>query len=653
MRDKKTVLQQPPQRHMGVYVGICLALVFLYLFLSRLAPVRVGDGSEYYAMYLAWRDTLRPWMNPASFASYQQLYSEHGIADLVTIDWLQTAFPALQLGDMADFNHFWFYSFLAFLVSKTVSVTGLVLVPHQAFLALHWLLLCITGITAYRLYGKRGIGVFAVLTFFSPMLWFTDKVHTEVLTYCLTLMGIMFVFSRLYLAAALVIGIAATQNPSFALVAFIPFAYRFVLLRTQRFTFFEVCLVVATAFAVLAHPVYYFLRFGVVTPQLLAGGASLGSNLSTFYIWIIDPDLGLLPNWPVGVFFILTAMALVKWAKPEVGEGGNRAFYVFLAAFFLINFYAHSSTINLNSAGTPGVARYSLWYLPAFFPVVYFVARCLPFGRWATALWTLVLLALGVYGIQQNDPVKPEQYSSPSWLSSVIQTNVPGLYYPPAEVFTERYSGYGEAIKVLKPRAVLGPDCHKLFVFAGQRERIVTAPSSCALDLTKLENLVGTDFGNVTEDQYVHLSQAQLDATAFIMAPGTYQVGTSGNGTPVIGEGWFAIEPWGRWSSADATLVLPCNRAQPYAGKESIDLVLQVEKFADQPVQIRQGETILFDGPVPADNSIPITVKVDSCKTSMLTLNLHVEDAKSALERGVSEDPRTLGVGLRGVEVLR
>ncbi len=652
MRDTKTVLHQPQQRHMGVYVGICLALLFLYLLLSRLAPVRVGDGSEYYAMYLAWRDTLRPWMNPASFASYQQLYSEHGIADLVTLEWLQTAFPALQLGDMADFNHFWFYSFLAFVVSKAVSLVGLVLVPHQAFLALHWLLLCITGMTAYRLYGKRGIGVFTVLTLFSPMLWFTDKVHTEVLTYCLTLMGIMFVFSRLYLAGALAIGIAATQNPSFALVAFIPFAYRFVLLRTQRFTLFEVCLVVGTAFAVMAHPVYYFLRFGVITPQLLAGGASLGSNLSTFYIWILDPDLGLLPNWPVGVFFILTAVALLKWAKPRAGEGGDRAFYVFLGAFFLINFYAHSSTINLNSAGTPGVARYSLWYLPAFFPVVYFVARCLPFGRVMTALWTLVLLALGIYGIQQNNPVKPEQYSSPSWLSNVIQTNAPGIYYPPAEVFTERYSGYGEAIKVLKPRAVLGPDCHKLFVFAGQRERMVTAPSLCTLDLKKLENLVETDFAGVTEDQYVQLSKDQLASAAFIMAPGSYQVGTNGTGSPMIGDGWFATEPWGRWSSANATLVLPCNPAQPYAGKESLSLTLHVESFADQPVQISQDGNVLFDGALPADGLIPVKVKVDSCKTPILTLDVHVENAKSALERGLSDDPRRLGVGLRGVELL-
>jgi hypothetical protein len=82
---------------------------------------------------------------------------------------------------------------------------------------------------------------------------------------------------------------------------------------------------------------------------VLAGGASLGSNLSTFYIWILDPDLGLLPNWPIGVLFILTAALLTKWGRDSTGEGGDKPFYLFLTAFFVINFYAHSSTLNLNS----------------------------------------------------------------------------------------------------------------------------------------------------------------------------------------------------------------------------------------------------------------------------------------------------------------
>ena len=652
MRDKNNALNPLSRRHLGVYLGIGLAMVFLYLLLSRLTPVRIGDGSEYYGLYLAWRDTFRPWMTAASFASYEQLYLQHRIADLVPLSWFDTAFPALKLAGTADFNHFWFYSFLAFVVSKTVSILGLVLVPHQAFLALHWLLLCITGATAYRLYGNRGLVVFVVLTFLSPMLWFTDKVHTEVFTYCLTLMGVMFVFSRLYLAAALALALAATQNPSFALVAFIPFVYRFVLLRAQRFSFIEVCLVVATAFAVLAHPVYYFLRFGVLTPQLLAGGASLGSNLSTFYIWILDPDLGLLPNWPVGVFFILTAALLIKWGRDSTGEGGDKPFYLFLIAFFAINFYAHSSTLNLNSGGTQGLARYSLWYLPAFFPLVYFVARHLPFSRWITVLWGIVLLGLGISSIQQNNPVKPEQYEIPSPLSSIIQTQAPNLYSPPAEVFAERFSSYGESIERFRPRGVLGPDCRKLLLMGGPNRHMVTAPESCLVEPEKLARLVESDFPMLPDARYVRLNEGQFEASMFTFTPGHYAMVPSGNGLLALGEGWHAQEPWGLWSTGDATLYLLCNSAQPYANKKSLNLTLDVQPFAQQAVQVSQAGRVLFEGTVPADNLIPISLEVDGCRSPSLKVDIHVEDARSAADLGASTDSRKLGVGLRGFNVL-
>lgn len=652
MHDTEIIPHHFNYRHVVVYFVIGLALLLLCLLLGRLEPVRVGDGSEYYALYLAWRDTLRPWMGGASYASYQQLFSEHGIAELVTLDWLRNAFPSLHLGETADFNHFWFYSFLAFIVSKVASFIGLMLNPHQAFLALHWLLLFATCSTAYRLYGGRGVAVFVILTFCSPIIWFVDKVHTELLTYCATLIGIMLVFSRMYLAAAFAIAIAATQNPSFALVAFIPFTYRFILFRTQRFTLIEVCIVVATVLMVLVHPVYYFLRYGVVTPQLLAGGASLGRNLSTFYIWILDPDLGLLPNWPVGVFIIGTALILLRRKPLIASREGRKPFYIFLAAFFFINFYAHSSTINLNSAGTPGVARYSLWYLPAFFPIVYFVARCLPFRNWVTALWVIVLLVLGIYSARENNPVRHEQYSVPSWLSNMIQTDFPNLYFPPDEVFVERYSGYGEAIYSLRPRAILGPDCHKLFIFGGQRNQMVTAPSSCALDLMKLEQTIATEFPITEKDRYVRLSDNQLKSAILVMKFGHYPAGPSDGGSPMLGAGWLDVEPWGRWSTTDATLTLPCNPAQPYAARSSVDLILHVQSFANQPVQIRQDDIVLFDGPVPTDNLIPVQLQVEGCKVPFLTLGLHIKNAKSPRERGLSEDTRILGIGLRGIDVL-
>ncbi|MCK9912270.1 hypothetical protein MXD81_24160, partial [Microbacteriaceae bacterium K1510] len=58
---------------------------------------------------------------------------------------------------------------------------------------------------------------------------------------------------------------------------------------------------------------YYFARYGVVTPQVLAGGATPGLYLNIWYIWLIDPDIGLFPNWPFGLL-LLGAGALL-WSS--------------------------------------------------------------------------------------------------------------------------------------------------------------------------------------------------------------------------------------------------------------------------------------------------------------------------------------------------
>ncbi len=640
------------RKRIAAYFWIILATLLVFIWLGRLPPQRVGDGMEYYAMFLAWQDTLRPWMSAPSFASYQELYQSNHILGMLPASWLSESFPSLRLGATADFNHFWFYSFLAFAVGKMLHLVGLTVGPHGAFLALHFLLLSATAAVSYHLYGRRGVIVFFLMTLFSPMLWFSDKVHTELFTYCVTLMGVMFVFSRRYLAGAFCIALAATQNPSFALIAFIPFLYRFALQWRERFTLFEVCLVVGTAFAVLAHPLYYFLRFGVLTPQLLAGGATLGGNLSTFYIWIFDPDLGLLPNWPLGV--LLTALAIVlRFAVKDADErGGDRWFYLFILVFFLVNFYAHSSTTNLNSGATPGLARYSLWYLPAFFPIIYYVVRRYPARAALVYPIGVLVLLVGAKSISLNNPKGHEQYSVPSWLSNAIQTKLPALYTPPFEVFVERYSGVGEAINTLDRRGVLGPDCHKLALFAGDRRGPVTVPQHCLMDVEKLKVVTDT-FAIEPVERFVHLDETQYQQALLPVHPIKYSVGTAGAGNFVLASGWYDLEPWGVWSKGDlATISLPCNAVQYYANRDTLGMILDLSGFGSQAVTITQGGGILFSGKVGELKQVPLTLKIERCSARTLDLKIAIAKPVSPLELGVSSDPRKLGVGLAGFTLM-
>lgn len=641
-----------PDHGISAYVWIVLSLLFVFIVLWRLPPQRVGDGSEYYAMYFAWLDTLRPWMSAISFNAYQQLFLSNTIVGVVPGDSLAHSFPALKLGVTADFNHFWFYSFLAFFVAKVVGLFGVGLEPHTAFLGLHFLLLTVTAMVAYRLYGKSGVAAFLLMTLFSPMLWFFDKVHTELFTYCFTLMGVMFVFSSRYLLAAFCLAMASTQNPSFALVAFVPFIYHIVLRRAEKFTLIEVCLVVATALAVLAHPVYYFLRFGVLTPQLLAGGASLGGNLSTFYIWILDPDLGLLPNWPLGVVLTLAAFAFRVFASERTVGHSNVMFYVFCAIFLLVNFYAHSSTTNLNSGATPGLARYSLWYLPIWFPIVYYVVRKLPENKFLAVVLLVPVVLIGLVSISKNNPKRSEQYSSPTWISNAIQTKLPSFYTPPAEVFAERYSGYGEGINSFNPLGVLGPDCRKLLVFSGQNRQLITIPPHCHIDEQKLQALVRT-FGNESADHFVHLSDADYRDLLLKVAPGGYSVGTAGTGNFLLYSGWYGLESWGVWSkNKKASLSFPCNDVQFYSSKSTLDLVLSFRSYGKQEISITQGGDSLFEGVLKEPVDVSVQATVFKCNNNTIDLDINVRKPMSPAELGESNDQRNIGVGLSKITVM-
>lgn len=648
MHNRHGIIANLTPKRTFVYIAIAFATALIFLWLKTLQPQRVGDGMEYYAMFLAWEETFRPWMTAAAFASYQELFQSNHILGMMPASWLSESFPSLRLGVTSDFNHFWFYSFLAVFLEKPLHLLGLNPSPHASFLFLHFLLLSATAMVAHYLYGKRGLVAFVLMTVFSPMWWFSDKVHTELFTYCVTLMGVMFLFSNRYLMSAFLISLAATQNPSFALIAFVPFLYRFTLERLKPFTLFEVCLVVGTALAVLAHPIYYFFRFGVITPQLLAGGATLGGNLSTFYIWILDPDLGLLPNWPLGVFLLGLAVLFRFASTRSVPIGGNKWFYGFLAIFCLVNFYAHSSTTNLNSGATPGLARYSLWYLPAFFPLVLYAIRAFPSQRLIAYPIMAVIVLIGAVSVVSNNPKHHEQYSTPTWLSNAIQARLPALYTPPFEVFVERYSGLGEAVNIAKRRGVLGPDCRKLALFAGEGLGPVIIPAHCHMDPARFQ-AVADAIPVQAESRFVTLNDEQYSQALMHVEPGRYPTGSVGNGNFALASGWYDLEPWGVWSRGKtAKLSLPCNSSQYYFGKEALNLTVELSGFGSQAISITQRGDVLFEGRVDTIKAVPLTLKVGQCDVRELEIVINIPHAQSPAKLGVSNDPRKLGVGFAG-----
>lgn len=648
------------------YLSILFVLAVIFFIVGRLPGVRVGDGSEYYGMFYAWTVSQRPWMTAAAYQAYAALAASNTIVGLVPAETLSSTFEALRVGATSDFNHFWFYSFLAAAVAKVAALFAVTVGAHRSFLVVHFVALAVTAAIAYRYYRWKGVLALALMVAGSPVFWFINKAHTEFLTVCLTLSAVMLVHSRRYLPAALCLALASTQNPSFALIACVPLFYRVVLQRERSYSLLELALCIGVVLAVLVHPVYYFARYGVPTPQLLAGGAALGRNLGTFYIWIFDPDLGLLPNWPLGMGFLLLGGYMLAWqrlraradASAPAAPAADRLWWIFVMAYLWVNFFAHASTTNLNSGATPGLARYALWYLPLAFPVLLYVIEIAARRRrqaWAGAAVLIVLLTVSVI---TNDPRKSERYTSPSLLSKFVQTNFPGSYNPPWEIFIERYSGFGEDLYAKKIRAIIGPDCAKMVVMAGEGQRDAIAPGACSFDRAKLNSYVNSPqfllaFPPAPEPRYAALPRAQADAMRVHLSAGVHQLGIVGDGGSVLGEGWSGREPWGVWSESPVTtLVLPCDDSQFYGPSKPFTLALRLRPFNRQSIVISTSAGMAWQGAITEiDQEVLLALPAASCRQGLYTIRLQIPDAVSPLKLGLSADGRQLGIGLSQYEI--
>ena len=629
----------------AAYAAVISACILLFIPFFYFQPLRVGDGSEYYALFLAIRENSHTWMTAASWKLYEELIASNSIRALISVDPFQDFFPALKLGATADFNHFWVYSLISAVISKGFSLFGIRVGIHQSFLIQHVLLFIAAALVALRASGKNGVYAALLLTLSSPIVWFADKVHTEFFTYCLVLCCIILVQKRSFMWGALCLAIASTQNPSFALLAFALLVFRLTEWRQRPFAFLELGALVATCIIVLMHPAYYYFRFGVLTPQMLAGGAKIGVNLTLFYVWLIDPDVGLLPNWPAGLILI---GAGIFYSKKEYWSS-NRLLLLFIFLYLAVNLFAQSSTTNINSGATPGLARYALWYIPLFYPLMLVVVdRAVV----APIIWRVLaggfIAVYLIVNVWAYDPQQDERYETPSPVSSFVQRHLPWLYNPPAEVFAERFSRQGEGATQLY--AVLGPSCDKALVVPSNDPSRIAQSSECLLDPEKLRAAIAKMSLGVNTAHYIHLGGAVKEMR--LAAPADYQTRAGENGAQLLGQGWHTPESWGVWASnTTGKLKVPCPAGENF--KVGLTLVaLEVPGEAPLVAKVRVNGNTLWSGALRgAPTDVVVALKKSACQTEtqVAMISLEVERLHSASSFSQSKDNRNLGIGLIGL----
>lgn len=656
---------EPLTRRKALWLAVAVALAFIAL-VSHLRPQRVGDGSEYYAMYGTIIHGHRTFMTPEGWDAYDKLVQKGRITSMVDTDTLSHTFPPLIQKSGSDFNHFWMYPGLAAVAGGwTLFVHAK---AHMGFMILHAFLLGCLLFVAARSFGWAGLLVGSALIVGSPLLWFVDKVHTEFFTFCCVAIASTLIFRRHDFAAAAWLALASTQNISIGASAVLMLAIAVWNRRYRGFSLLHVCMIGLTLALVALHPVYYFFRVGAIDPQLLAGGAKIGANASTMYVWFFDPDVGLFTNWPLGLVFVLCI--LVAIGRKTLRLPG--AFVGFLLVFLATNLYAQSSTENLNSGATIDVARYGLWYVGLFLPLLAsLLSRAVPgerpYSNWhlgyhPTALFIVVALTLCsfAYGTRHFNPTRPEHYLEPTPLSRWIQAKHPTWYTPPDQIFVMRNAGQSTAS--LPPSyAVAGPDCRKfLVVERGSSPVQPVARDWCGLDLKRLPDSVfhpegaprlGTDGSRI---HTVILSDAELErARARFLLDQTYSISIgSADSAQLLGKGWSTREPWGVWS--DGPTAVLTGIAPPCPGRD-LSIQLDVNPFItpkNRVIEVSASVNGVAAGTSRMSDASPATLRFHApcsavAKSETLAIALAIKGAITPRQAYGMADARILGIGLR------
>jgi hypothetical protein len=647
------------------YLLLILPAMLVVGFGLALPHVRVGDGSEYYAMYYAWRDHFRPYMDPGSAMSYGKAVEAGQIIGLVHFDRFREAFPYLVLGPTQDFNHFWLYSALAAVLGAVPGVAATPSDPTSAFVALHAVLITAAVFVAWRFFRLAGAVSVVLLCLGSPLLWFVNKAHTEFFTVCVCLIAVVFAMAGRMAWATFALALASTQNPSFAIPAVVGgLIWLYQLKVKPRPMPYQdgIAIVLASVVAIL-HPLYYFSRYGKLSPQVFGSGTDFrAGNLLESYIWLLDPDVGLIPYFPIAIALLVGGAMALQRRKLVLEPAGKLLLLVLLA----INLVAHSVTSNVNSGGSYQVSRYALWYLPLLFPFAVASLRWIfpvdqaPARKRLAAVTALAIVWL-VLNTQAFFPGKPENYLEPSKVSLAVQRYLPWLYSPKLEILLERNAGT-EGFPASTPIAAI--------VTANCRDVIVNSKVSSGPVLSKYcrntvfdESLLNAKVRSLPAvDEWYGWRRVRLakeDIKAIGTRFDTSTVLTAENGfRGVLRHGWSGIEPWGVWSDGgEAAIMLPIYAEQFPRG---VKLALNVNAFVPPALKQQEVKAMVNGKPLASWRFDPasgvreetIELEADALSEAPLRLMLRISSPTSPRSLAGSGDPRELGVGLRGIRLL-
>ena len=401
--------------------ALAAALAVALSLVAGSPPRTEGDGGEYVALALNFAAFRGPAIADDAIPDLQATIGRH---EPRLAQWDIGKWSVAGRGGGRDFVHFWFYPALAAPAMWVTNALGVH--PAFAFTALN---LSLLGLALWLCLPRLGAPV-SLLLFCGPIVWWIDKPHTEAFTFALLAVAFALFRERPWWSAVAA-GAAATQNPPITVLPVLIVAATTVThrasLRDARFWWGAA----AGLSLALLHPLYYLARHG--TPSLLI--STTRQSLPRFAEWsavVVDPNIGLLPNYPAIAIALLAALLVVLLKQPRELISSDMLSAGIASAVFLFSF---AQTANVHHGATPSISRYALWLVPLLIPVL---VRAVQLGGrpWAIGICSLAPVSALVC-VFAFHPRMPENSREPTLLAEYLWTTHPGWNNPLPEVFVE------------------------------------------------------------------------------------------------------------------------------------------------------------------------------------------------------------------------
>jgi hypothetical protein len=634
-------------------LAIGLALLLSVIVFWPRPLVIVGDGGDYIAMTIAWGETGAPWVDPRAATIYGTYFKE-GQAGRSWNDLVANFARLRDTEGRQDFCHFWFYSLLASGFYRLATLFHFKL--YYAFLLLHVFLVLGVARLSHYYHGWNGVCAFLMLILGSPLLWFSQKIHTEFFIFCCTTSFVIFLLSRKKIEAAICLATASTQNPVFAVPSAAMCLWFVVEKKGRVFQLPELWWLLGWSLLLALHPLYYLWRYGVLTPQLYVGDSNL-SNRSLDIVMgpLFDLNVGLLANWPLS----LLMMGAGGWWVFRSGKRHHTILIAF-ACYLACVLYGGSKNLNYNSGGTVHLIRYATWLVCLFYPVVLVGMRglfCTGFSSLKAGLLPLTLVGL-VLNFSQYEPGQPETNTKPSHVAAWVNRHCPGWYHPIPEIFIERNIFRAE----LPLSSWIGGTFNgrQLLIFPQSipdklEGEVWVAGVQGRVRLEKIGNLLKQAFQEnpgLKRKPWFYLDLSEEEARTLVVLP-ELACGKEirGGGDPeYFNVQWNQQEDWGRWSAGpDAALNFQWSGRAPSVLRVTF-CVFQMNDSDQTSVAFEWNGTTIwnhtYQGPAmgPFTETIPLPSSLSVAAASN-ELKFVSKPSRSPMNYG-SSDSRTLGIGL-------